>query len=309
MRSSSTSSRGRAAERRSWSVASCSSPPATDGTPPTRHCSAAAHESRTFRRRSLRRRLAARRCTTSCGCTRSRAAPTTMPGSRSTTLLTFLRGNDMGGGAARHVDHRPARSLRSRQTDRLRPRSPSLLSPAEDAALTSAEDADRGRGDRHRNRLDNARLDGWLNEVDRDNNDENVDLLDVFAVNGTPAMPILDFAAGHGTFAAGIIRQVDPQARIVVYRGLDTDGLGSEEDVACAMIRAAEDGAHVISLSLGIEAVDERHSPGPAGGSGPHPVARQPAGDRCLRRQQRQPRSRSIRLPWTGWSPSLPCRR
>ena len=104
--------------------------------------------------------------------------------------------------------------------------------------------------------LDNERLDGWLNEIDRDNNDENVDLLDVFDVKGTPEMPILDFAAGHGTFAAGIIRQVDPRARILVYRGLDTDGLGSEDDVACAMIRAAEDGAHVISLSLGIEAVD-----------------------------------------------------
>ncbi len=71
------------------------------------------------------------------------------------------------------------------------------------------------------------------------------------------AMPVLDYGAGHGTFAAGIIRQVDPQAKIVVYRALNTNGLGSEEAVACAMIRAAEDGAHVISLSLGMEAVDE----------------------------------------------------
>jgi hypothetical protein len=100
------------------------------------------------------------------------------------------------------------------------------------------------------------REDGWLNEVDRDNNDANVDELDVFQAVGIAGMPVLDFGAGHGTFAAGIIRQVDPQAHIVVYRALDTDGVGSEEAVACAMIRAADAGAHVISLSLGMQAVN-----------------------------------------------------
>jgi hypothetical protein len=101
----------------------------------------------------------------------------------------------------------------------------------------------------------NERADGFLNEVRRGNN--NVDQLDVIAAVAGPGMPpVLDLAAGHGTFAAGIIRQVDPQARIVVYRALDTDGVGTERDVACAMIRAAEDRAQVISLSLGVEAVD-----------------------------------------------------
>ena len=67
----------------------------------------------------------------------------------------------------------------------------------------------------------------------------------------------LDFAAGHGTFAAGIVRQVDPDARIRVYRALDTDGVASEVDVADALMRAADDGAHVINLSLGMLAVDD----------------------------------------------------
>jgi subtilisin family serine protease len=74
-------------------------------------------------------------------------------------------------------------------------------------------------------------------------------------------MPVLDFGAGHGTFAAGIVRQVDPEARIMVYRALDTRGLGSEEAVADAMIRAADDGAHVISLSLGMEAENDDNLP------------------------------------------------
>jgi hypothetical protein len=96
------------------------------------------------------------------------------------------------------------------------------------------------------------RVDGWLNEVVRNGNDDNVDLLDALPDNG-----MLDFGAGHGTFVAGIIRQVDPHAKVVVYRALDSDGLASEADVAAAMHRAADDGVHVISLSLGMQAVDD----------------------------------------------------
>ena len=120
----------------------------------------------------------------------------------------------------------------------------------EEAALTRADDAivvaviDTGIGEAER-------LDGWLNEVERDLAARtNIDELDVF-----PHPTKLDFGAGHGTFAAGIIRQVEPQAKIVVYRALDSDGLGTEYDVACAMIRAANDKVHVISLSVGMEAV------------------------------------------------------
>jgi subtilisin family serine protease len=104
------------------------------------------------------------------------------------------------------------------------------------------------------------RADGWLNEVERQGNGDNVDQLDVFPAVGTPAMPILDFGAGHGTFVAGIIRQVDPLAKIVLYRALDSDGLASEEAVASAMHCAAQDGAHIINLSFGMRAEDDNHA-------------------------------------------------
>jgi subtilisin family serine protease len=99
------------------------------------------------------------------------------------------------------------------------------------------------------------RWDCWLNEVVRHRScgsDNNIDELDFFSPPG-----LLDFAAGHGTFVAGIVRQVDPEARIVVYRALDTAGQGSEQAVADAMNRAADDGVHVINLSLGMKAVSD----------------------------------------------------
>ena len=96
------------------------------------------------------------------------------------------------------------------------------------------------------------RGDGWLNEVGRRSND-NVDLLDVFPSLGTPALPILDLGAGPAPSSQASGR---PQAKIVVYRALDTHGLASEEAIASAMIRAALDGVHVINLSLGVERVN-----------------------------------------------------
>ena len=99
------------------------------------------------------------------------------------------------------------------------------------------------------------RQDGWLNEVERHNGNGNDYNIDQLTVLGDP--DLLDFAAGHGTFVAGIVRQVDPEARVVVYRVLDSDGLGSEADVAAAMVRAADAGAKVICLSLGMRAVDD----------------------------------------------------
>jgi subtilisin family serine protease len=102
------------------------------------------------------------------------------------------------------------------------------------------------------------RRDGRLEEVTRSR--ENTDPLDLFPyVGGQPAPNgFLDFAAGHGTFAAGIVRQVDPDAQIRVYRALDSDGLASEVDVACAMIRAVQDGADVVNVSLGMRTADNR---------------------------------------------------
>ena len=97
------------------------------------------------------------------------------------------------------------------------------------------------------------RTDGWLDDVPRSAG--SVDPLDVFPPPGNGK---LDFAAGHGTFGAGIVANIEPTAEIRLYAALDSDGYGSEIAVADAMIRAVQDGAHVINLSLGIRTVDGR---------------------------------------------------
>jgi subtilisin family serine protease len=96
------------------------------------------------------------------------------------------------------------------------------------------------------------RTDGWLAEVPRAG---NTDPLDAFPLpNGDG---FLDFAAGHGTFVAGLVREVAPRAEIAVYRASDSDGIANEETVACAMIRAViEDGAQIVNLSLGCQTQD-----------------------------------------------------
>jgi hypothetical protein len=99
------------------------------------------------------------------------------------------------------------------------------------------------------------RSDGWLNEVRR--TERNIDPLDRFRNGGNG---LLDFAAGHGTFAAGIVRLVDPHTKIRAYAALDSDGFASENAVACAMIRAVKDGAHVLNLSNGMHTVDNAPS-------------------------------------------------
>lgn len=63
---------------------------------------------------------------------------------------------------------------------------------------------------------------------------------------------------GHGTHVAGIIasngvgvKSVAPQARIMPVRVLSQQGGGDVSDVACGVIYAANNGAHVINMSLG----------------------------------------------------------
>jgi hypothetical protein len=68
----------------------------------------------------------------------------------------------------------------------------------------------------------------------------------------------LSFAAGHGTFVTGIVQQLAPDTDITVYRVMDSDGIGSEVGVACAMIRAAtKDENQIINLSLGFQTHDD----------------------------------------------------
>jgi subtilisin family serine protease len=96
------------------------------------------------------------------------------------------------------------------------------------------------------------RDDGWLDGLVQP---DNIDPL-----NELPSPPdqFLDFGAGHGTFAAGIVQQVAPAADIAVYRALDSDGIGSKVRLATAMVRAAREGAQIINLSLGLEALEDR---------------------------------------------------
>lgn len=58
---------------------------------------------------------------------------------------------------------------------------------------------------------------------------------------------------GHGTAVTGLILQVAPNATIMPYRVLDTDGVGNLSKVVQALGRAVDAGANIINLSLGSE--------------------------------------------------------
>jgi subtilisin family serine protease len=57
--------------------------------------------------------------------------------------------------------------------------------------------------------------------------------------------------AGHGTFIAGLIATLAPDARLLPVRAFGTDGLSNAFTVAAAVKYAADHGAMVINLSLG----------------------------------------------------------
>ena len=100
-----------------------------------------------------------------------------------------------------------------------------------------------------------SRTDGWLAGIPE--TAANIDPLDVFPVtvqNGQIVRGdgLLDLSAGHGTFVTGVVEQVAPAATIRVYRAVDTEGMGTSDDVANAMTQAARDGADIINVSLGV---------------------------------------------------------
>jgi subtilisin family serine protease len=76
--------------------------------------------------------------------------------------------------------------------------------------------------------------DRFLTDVERE--PDNGELLDVAPVNQR-----LDWFSGHGSFTAGIVQQVAPDVEVVAYRFISNNGLGTEKDVAEAMIQAAEE--------------------------------------------------------------------
>ncbi len=88
------------------------------------------------------------------------------------------------------------------------------------------------------------RTDGWLQGLART---DNLDLLDV-----VPRDEFLDRGAGHGTFVCGVVQQVAPGVDLDVRRALDTEGVGEDVEIGDQIVRAAEDGAEVVNLSLGL---------------------------------------------------------
>jgi len=103
------------------------------------------------------------------------------------------------------------------------------------------------------------RTDGWLSEVPRTG--DNIDPLDALPAGRDG---LLDYQAGHGTFVSGIIRRVAPQAEIRMYRAADSDGFASDHDIAEAILRAHDDGAEIINLSLGGRTTDDQAPPATA---------------------------------------------
>lgn len=94
------------------------------------------------------------------------------------------------------------------------------------------------------------RSDGWLTGLVRE---DNIDPLDDLPPDG-----LLDLGAGHGTFVTGVVQQVAPDADLVVYQELDSDGVGSNIEVACTMVQAVREGAQILNLSFGLETIDDR---------------------------------------------------
>lgn len=93
-----------------------------------------------------------------------------------------------------------------------------------------------------------------------------------YPINSNPLVGDVDACTGHGTFITGIIRQIAPDANVLMIRVLHSDGVAYEGDVLIALgalvdrvTRAqergpAEDMIDVVSLSIGY--YDESPQPG-----------------------------------------------
>ena len=62
---------------------------------------------------------------------------------------------------------------------------------------------------------------------------------------------VVDEQFGHGTFVAGLIHLVAPDAMILSARALDSDGRGNNFHISKAVAWSIDRGAHVINMSLG----------------------------------------------------------
>ena len=65
---------------------------------------------------------------------------------------------------------------------------------------------------------------------------------------------LVDEAFGHGSHVAGIIATVAPEATIVPFRTLDSDGVGTAYELALGLRAAIDAGVDVINLSISLGA-------------------------------------------------------
>ncbi|MCI0633279.1 MAG: S8 family serine peptidase, partial [Actinobacteria bacterium] len=68
---------------------------------------------------------------------------------------------------------------------------------------------------------------------------------------------LVDEAVGHGTFVAGLVVSVAPDAEILPIRILDSDGIGEAVDIARGIEIAVDRGAQIVNLSLGMAVESE----------------------------------------------------
>lgn len=133
----------------------------------------------------------------------------------------------------RNSPHQPPASARDRRSVQAKPVKVAII----DTGITAEK-----------------RADGFLDGVPRPPRD--IDPLHTFPLPAGDGY--LDDAAGHGTFVAGLVQQVAPEADITVHRAVDSDGIASEVTVACEMIRAVtQGGAQILNLSLGCQTLDD----------------------------------------------------
>jgi subtilisin family serine protease len=68
----------------------------------------------------------------------------------------------------------------------------------------------------------------------------------------------MEVGAGHGTFVAGVVRQLAPGCFVDPIRALGEETTGTEQQVADGIARAVRDGAQVINLSFGGLTIDDQ---------------------------------------------------
>jgi len=99
--------------------------------------------------------------------------------------------------------------------------------------------------DRHHPTLADAVLQGW------DFIDDDADPADDANGIDDDGDGTIDEMVGHGTFVAGLIRRVAPEARLLPVRIMNSDGLSTTWLLVKGLHHAAEHGADVINVSLG----------------------------------------------------------